>query len=125
MKLLIASGLVAVGLLTCSETVRLKDSARDVEFISQGWVGTHGQRCRQVADYEVVAIPAEVSGEDRMTVLDIKAKNLAKKHDATHLLRWPSSESPCDKNGNPNPESERSCAKQQITAYQCVIGRGS
>lgn len=125
MKFLLVFPLCAVGLVTCSETVRLNDSARSVEFVNQSWLGSHAKRCRQVADFKIEAIPAEVSGEDRLTVLEIKAKNEARRRDATHLLRWPAREFACDKNGTPNDASERSCAEQEITAYQCVIGRGT
>lgn len=125
MKSVILFTLCGVGLLTCSEKVRLKDSARDVEFVSQSWIGSHKERCRQVGDFSVEAIPAELSGEPRMTVLDIKAKNLARERGGTHLLRWPAHEFRCDKNGTPNEESERTCATQEITAYECVVGRGS
>ena len=117
--------LCAVGLLTCSETVRLNDDARSVEFVNQAWIGGHGKRCQEVGNFQVQTVPSEISGENRMTVLEIKAKNQARRQSATHLLRWPAHEFRCDKNGTRNEASERTCAEQEVTAYQCIMGRGS
>lgn len=123
MKLL--SFLAAVGLVTCSQTVPLKEKARTVEFVNQTYIGHHGSKCTDVGSYQVEAIPAEIAGDDRLTVLEIKAKNEALKHDATHLLLWPAREWQCDKDGTENPRSERTCAHQEVTAYACLIGRGT
>lgn len=124
MKFVVA-GLCAVGLLTCSETVRLDDSARGLEFVDQAWFAGHDARCTEVGKFRVAAIPAEVSGDAPLSVLEVKAMNEGRRVAATHLLRWPSREFHCDKNGTPNEASERVCSEQHVTAYQCVIGRGS
>ena len=117
--------IVAVGLVTCSESVKLKKSARTVEFVNQEYIGKHGGNCRQIGEFQVEAIPAEVSGENGMTVLEVKARNKAIEKDATHLLQWPSKEWHCAKDGTPDPENERTCYAQAVTAYQCLIGRGT
>ena len=107
------------------ETVRLDDSARALEFVNQSWIGGHGARCTEVGQFRVATIPAEVSGDAPLSVLEVKAMNAGRRAEATHLLRWPSRDFPCDKNGTPNEASERVCSEQEVTAYQCVIGRGS
>ena len=111
-----------MGLITCSETVRLDDAAKDVEFIEQAAFSTFEGRCAEVATFEVQSTPKELSGEERHDVLEIKAKNQARKKGATHVMVGPSEEWPCDKDGSDNPESERTCAKADANAYECVIG---
>lgn len=121
----IAAAVVAVGLVTCSETVRLNDKAREVEFVGHEYSGKQGKKCHEVGQITVNSIPAEVSGEDNLSVLEVKMMNQARKMGATHLLRWPSREWACDKNGTENPESERRCGEMGATALVCLIGRGT
>lgn len=117
--------MIAAGLVTCSETVKLNDQARSVEFISHSYAGKHGYKCTEIGDIDVSAVPTERSGERGVSVLDVKFKNEAKKMGATHVLRFPSVEWPCNKAGEDQPDSSRRCAKAAGTALSCVIGRGT
>lgn len=116
---------LAAGLVTCSETVRLKDQARGIEFLDHEYIGKHGYNCEELGVIKVASIPAEDSAERGLTVLDVKLMNEARKLGATHLLRWPGREWPCDKNGADNPKSQRRCAEADGTAFMCMIGRGT
>lgn len=124
MRIAIAS-IVAVGLVTCSQTVRLDERARAIEFVSHEHAGKYSDRCEEVGTLRVRAIPAELSSESGLTVLDIKLKNAARKLDATHVLRWPVREWPCNKDGSDNPNSERMCSENEGTAMTCLVGRGT
>lgn len=114
---------MAVGLVTCSQTVTLNEQARRLEFINHEYMGKYDQECSELETFEVQAIPKEVSGEKKYDVLDVKALNNGRKIGATHLLRWPVQEWPCNKDGADNPDSERVCSRRELTAYQCLVGR--
>lgn len=115
--------LLAVGFVTCSETVKLNEQARRVEFINHEYMGKNHVKCTETAQFEVTSIPKEVSGEKKYDVLDVKALNQGRKIGATHVLRWPAQEWPCGKDGGEKPDSERMCARRDITAYECIVGR--
>lgn len=122
---LLAASVIAVGLITCSQNVRLNESAEKIEFLSHEYSGQHGYKCEKVADLSASSIPAEVSSERDLSVVEVKLMNEARRRGATHLLRWPSREWPCDKDGTDNPESERRCVEMDATAYTCLVGRGT
>ncbi len=114
-----------MGFVTCNETVKLNDRAHTIEFLTHEYSGKHGYKCEEVGPIEVTAIPGESSGEKGFSVLDIKLMNEARKMGATHVLRFPSREWPCDKDGTDNPESTRTCSKMGATGYMCMVGRGT
>lgn len=122
---LVACSIIAVGFVTCSQSVKLQDRARGIEFVGHDYLGKHGGKCEEVGTVQARAIPAELSTEKGLSVVDIKLKNQAAKLGATHVLRWPTREWPCNKDGADNPESERTCSEGEGSAMTCIVGRGT
>ena len=119
------STFVAAGLFTCSKTVRLDEPARGVEMLDESYLQRHGKRCQDIATYTVSSVPAEVSGEREMDVLEVKARNEARRKGATHLLVGAAQEWACKKDGTKDEQSERLCREAEARALTCVIGRGT
>ena len=110
-------------LASCTTTIEPSSASRDIEVLKQNDLGGEkAQHCTEVADFEVVSSPKEVSS-NRQSVLVVKARNQAARHDATHVLVWPSATYPCNEKAEEIEDGKLSCERAPANAYRCVIGR--
>ncbi len=109
----------------CTTTVAVSKSAKNVETLSHDYLRQErAGQCTEVKRFEVVVRPNERT-ESRSSVAEVKARNQAAKHDASHVLLWPGSTFQCDRDGNENATSEQECERVPVTSYNCVMGLGS
>ena len=108
----------------CTTTVAVNKSAKNVETLSHDYLRQERSgQCTEVKRYEVLVRPNERTKAG--TVAEVKARNEAAKHDATHVLLWPSSSFPCDRDGREDPESKDECETVPVSSYTCIMGMGS
>lgn len=115
--------ILSLFLVACQTTIEPSAASRDIEVLRQSDLGGEKARhCTEVGTFEVVSTSKEISS-NRQSVLVVKARNQAVRHDATHVLVWPSSTFPCDEKAAEIEDGKLTCERAPANAYRCVVGK--